>query len=96
MKHLYSNKEKDNKFNLYVDDNNCLYRRYPKSEFYYPVVHKNRDYIEVTKAFPGIKVSTNQPIVCVCGNVEFIITYGNYSVIAKCSKCTTQEEIYSG
>lgn|SRR5574343_324173 len=103
LKLIHTEKDEFSKpVKYYTDENNFLYRRDDGFKFYYPeheglLVHKNKDYIEITDAYPGVKLSNEEtPIICSCGSKGFSITYGEYSVIAKCESCGLKEEVYSG
>lgn len=59
-----------------------LYRRYSDARFFYAVEGQG---------------PTNLPdVLCPCGSVTFTLRYGSYEIKARCAKCGTEEDVYSG
>jgi hypothetical protein len=43
-----------------------------------------------------LKENADRAVRCACGSEQFYLRYGDYSLIATCSSCGSEDEVYSG
>ena len=48
------------------------------------------------KFWTADELGVDPGVVCSCGNSQFSLSYGNYELIAHCTKCGLSECVYSG
>lgn len=77
---------------LRTEDNQYYWKEQESSFFESPYV-----YFEIENSKQKvINMAQKDTVICKCGCNEFTLSYGDYSLDAKCIRCGLSDEVYSG
>lgn len=82
------------KFEFFVDNDGDLYLRDPthRKKFLVHWTLESRLFAKLLKKWEG----PTKMIACECGNMSFLLNYGEYQIVAQCTnpECNAREVIY--